>query len=305
MENRIYNFSPGPATLPVSVLQEAQRHLLALPGTGMSVLEMSHRSKPFKQILDTTKQNLRTLLKLPEDFHILFLQGGASLQFAMVPMNFLAGQGKPASYLVTGTWGQKAIAEAKGFGPVHLAWSGEKDRFMRLPKASEITLDPNAAYLHFTSNETIQGLQFPREPDAGSLPLICDASSDFLSRPIDVQRYAMIYAGAQKNAGPAGVTIVLIPRRRGLAVQHPGDLCHLHCDAGHELAAARHRRSGQNGPAQPRKGEIALRRHRRQRRLLSGLRPAGGPVGDECHLSPAQQGEGRGVCGPGPAARPA
>lgn len=210
MEHRVYNFSAGPATLPVSVLEEAQRYLPCLPGAGMSVLEMSHRSKPFRQILDTTKQNIRALLKLPDNYHILFLQGGASLQFAMVPMNFLAGQTKPASYLVTGTWGKKAIAEAKRYGNVQLAWSGEKENFMRLPKAEEISVDPNAAYCHFTSNETIQGLQFPKEPSLGNAPLICDMSSDFLSRPIDVARYAMIYAGAQKNAGPAGVTIVLL-----------------------------------------------------------------------------------------------
>lgn len=210
MENRVYNFSSGPATLPLPVLQEAQKDLLCLPGAGASILEISHRSKAFRQILDGVKQNLRTLLKLPENYHILFLQGGASLQFAQVPMSFLAGQDKPASYLITGTWGKKAVAEANRFGPVQAAWTGEKQGFTRLPEPDEIFTDPGAAYLHYTSNETIQGLQFKQEPEAGAVPLICDSSSDFLSRPIDMPRHAMIYSGAQKNAGPAGITIVLM-----------------------------------------------------------------------------------------------
>jgi phosphoserine aminotransferase len=210
MENRVYNFSAGPATLPLPVLQEAQRDLLCLPGAGASILEISHRSKPFRKILDAAKENIRTLLGLPENYYIVFLQGGASLQFAQVPMTLLAGQDKPASYLITGSWGKKAIAEAKRFGAVQVAWSGEKTGFTRLPRADDLAVDPGAAYLHFTSNETIQGLQFRTEPESGDVPLICDASSDFLSRPIDVQRYGLIYAGAQKNAGPSGVTIVLI-----------------------------------------------------------------------------------------------
>lgn len=210
MDQRLYNFSAGPATLPLVVLQQAQQELLCLPGAGASVLEISHRSKPFKQILDSAKSNIRSLLKLTDDWRILFLQGGASLQFAMVPMAFLSGQDKPGTYLVTGTWGKKAVAEAKRFGRVFLGWSGEKAGFTRLPQLDEIAADPNAAYCHFTSNETIQGLQFRAEPDSRGVPLICDASSDFLSRPIDSARYGMIYAGAQKNAGPAGATIVLI-----------------------------------------------------------------------------------------------
>ncbi len=210
MENRVYNFSSGPAMLPLSVLQEAQRDLLCLPGAGSSILEISHRSKAFRQVLDGAKQNIKALLNLPDDFHILFLQGGASLQFAMIPMGLLAGQTNPASYLVTGTWGKKAIAEAKRFGQVQVAWSGEKSGLRRVPRADEIAVDPGAAYFHFTSNETIQGLQFKQVPQTGNVPVICDHSSDFLSRPIDIGRYSMIYAGAQKNAGPAGITIVLI-----------------------------------------------------------------------------------------------
>ena len=210
MTKRVHNFSPGPATLPLSVLHEAQEHFLGLPGVGMSVLEISHRSKAFGEILESATSNIRALLKLPAEYHILFLQGGARLQFAMLPMNFLGETGRSADYLVTGSWGKKAVAEAKVVGEARAAWSGEGERFRRLPKPNEYEVNPKAIYVHYTSNETIQGAQFATEPQSNGVPLVCDASSDFLSRPIDVPRHGMIYAGAQKNAGPAGVTMVIL-----------------------------------------------------------------------------------------------
>jgi phosphoserine aminotransferase len=210
MENRVYNFAAGPATLPLPVLEEAQRHLLALPGVGISVLEISHRSKWFDEALETAEANLRRLLNVPDNYKILFLQGGASLQFSMVAINFLRGTGLSADYIVTGSWGEKAAQEARREGSARVAWHGQADNHSRVPHQAELDLDPRAAYVHFTSNETIQGVEFPSEPDAGDVPLICDSSSDFLSRPIPVERYALIYAGAQKNAGPAGLTIVII-----------------------------------------------------------------------------------------------
>ncbi|MEN3002585.1 MAG: 3-phosphoserine/phosphohydroxythreonine transaminase [Armatimonadota bacterium] len=208
MTERVWNFSAGPAVLPLPVLQEAQRDLLALPGIGMSVLEISHRSKWFDAILDETEANLRQLLKIPDHYRVLFLQGGASLQFAMVPMNLLGD--RSADYIITGSWGEKAFQEAIKIGKARVAWSGKGENFVRTPTPDELDLDPHAAYVHFTSNETIQGVEFHQEPPVGDVPLVCDASSDFLSRPLPIERYALIYAGAQKNAGPAGVTIVII-----------------------------------------------------------------------------------------------
>lgn len=208
MTQRVWNFSAGPGMLPLSVLEEAQRDLLALPGVGMSVLEISHRSKWFDAIIEEAEQNLRELLHIPTHYRILFLQGGASLQFAMVPMNLLGGGS--ADYIITGSWGEKAYKEAVKVGRARAAWSGKAENYTRIPRSEEVDLDSNSAYVHFTSNETIQGVQFPTEPNVGDRPLVCDASSDFLSRPIPIERYALIYAGAQKNAGPAGVTIVII-----------------------------------------------------------------------------------------------
>ncbi len=208
MTKRVWNFSAGPGVLPLEVLEEAQRNLLALPDAGMSVLEISHRSKWFDAILEETEQNLRQLLSIPPNYHVLFLQGGASLQFAMVPMNLL-GDGS-ADYLVTGSWGEKAFQEANKLGKARLVWSGKEERYVRVPNPNELEIDPNARYVHFTSNETIQGVEFPSEPPVGEVPLVCDMSSNFLSRPLDINRYALIYAGAQKNAGPAGVTIVIL-----------------------------------------------------------------------------------------------
>jgi phosphoserine aminotransferase len=222
MTERVFNFSPGPATLPLPVLQEVQQNLLALPGVGASVLEISHRSKTFEEIIAQAEANIRALLSLPEEYHVLFLQGGASLQFSQVPMSFLRGTGRSADYIVTGSWAKRALAEAQREGAVRIVWDGKADNYSRVPKHGEYEIDPSAAYVHFTSNETIQGIQFPAEPEVGDVPLVCDASSDFLSRPIDVKRYGLIYAGAQKNVGPAGVTIVII--RQDMLEQVPDDL---------------------------------------------------------------------------------
>lgn len=208
MSKRVFNFSPGPATLPLPVLQQVRDELLELPGLGMSILEISHRSKPFTAILDSAEQNIRTLLDLPDNYRVLFLQGGARLQFSMVPLNLMAG--RSADYITTGTWGKIALAEAQLEGPVNVAWDGASSNYNCLPSDSQLKLKSNAAYVHFTSNETIQGVQFPTEPKTEDVPLVCDASSDFLSRPLDIKRYGLIYACAQKNAGPAGVTIVII-----------------------------------------------------------------------------------------------
>ncbi|GAB4296676.1 MAG: 3-phosphoserine/phosphohydroxythreonine transaminase [Ignavibacteriaceae bacterium] len=209
MEKRIYNFSAGPAVLPEEVLLEAQKDLFALPGVGMSVLEISHRSKTFDSIISEAKENLKKLLDIPDDYSILFLQGGASLQFSMVPLNLMPPKNK-ADYIVTGSWSKKAVKEAKRVGSVNIASSTEESKFNRIPEQSELNLDPGASYVHFTSNNTIYGTQFHSEPDTGSVPLVCDASSDILHKKIDVKKYALIYAGAQKNMGPAGVTLVII-----------------------------------------------------------------------------------------------
>ncbi len=206
---RVYNFNPGPAVLPVPVLEEAQRHLVALPGVGMSVLEISHRSKTFEGILAEAEADLRAVLGIPENYKVIFLGGGASLQFTMVAMNLLPKEGS-ADYINTGSWAVAAIKEAKKLGKVNVAASTEADKFSRIPRQEELKLDPSAAYLHFTSNNTIEGTEWFAEPETGSAPLVCDASSDILSRSIDVKKYGLIYAGAQKNMGPAGVTVVII-----------------------------------------------------------------------------------------------
>ena len=209
-QGRVFNFSAGPAVLPVSVLQRAQDELLCLPGAGASILEISHRSKPFLSILDSAKRNLRQLLSIPAGYEILFLQGGSRLQFSMIPMNLLRGQSQAADYIVTGSWGEAAYKEAVKEGPVRMAWNGKPDGYDHLPSDADLDLGPAAAYAYFTSNETIEGVQFVGEPAVGDVPLVCDASSDFLHRPLEIGRYGLIYACAQKNAGPAGVTIVII-----------------------------------------------------------------------------------------------
>jgi phosphoserine aminotransferase len=207
--DRIYNFSAGPAVLPLPVLEEAQRDLIALPGVGMSVLEISHRSKVFDEIIQGAEADFRALARIPDGYHVLFLQGGASLQFSMVPMNLLPAGGA-ADYIVTGVWSKKAVKEAKKVGTVNIAATTEAESFARIPRQDELKLTPGAAYVHFTSNNTIYGTEWKTEPEVGEVPLVCDASSDIFSRPIDVGRYGLIYAGAQKNLGPSGLTVVVI-----------------------------------------------------------------------------------------------
>jgi phosphoserine aminotransferase len=207
---RVFNFNPGPAALPLDVLLQAQAEMLDYKGTGMSVMEISHRSKEFEAIVSEAQNDLRDLMKIPANYKILFLQGGASLQFAMIPMNFRPA-GASADYIVTGTWSKKAFKESQKLGTAKAAANLEADNFNHLPAQSDLKLDPQAAYLHFTSNETIHGVEYFTEPTPpAGVPLICDASSDFMSRPIDVSKYAMLYAGAQKNVGPAGVVICII-----------------------------------------------------------------------------------------------
>jgi phosphoserine aminotransferase len=206
---RVYNFSSGPAVLPVSVLEQIQRDLVSLPGVGMSILEVSHRSAVFEQVIAKAEGDLRELAGIPANYKVLFLQGGASLQFSMVPMNLLP-EGRTADYIITGSWTDKAAKEAKKVGAVNIAATSAADNFGRIPTQSEWTLTPDAAYLHITSNNTIEGTQWHNEPNVGDVPLISDASSDILSRPIEISKYGLIYAGAQKNLGPAGTTIVII-----------------------------------------------------------------------------------------------
>ncbi|MEY4635993.1 MAG: hypothetical protein RJA55_1791 [Acidobacteriota bacterium] len=207
--NRIFNFSAGPAVLPVPVLEEAQQNLVELPGVGMSVLEISHRSKTFEDILAKTEADVRALGKVPANYKVLFLQGGASMQFSMVPLNLLTA-GATADYIVTGAWSQKAVKEAQRVGTVNIAATTESDNFSRLPGPAEIKLTPGAAYVHLTTNNTLFGTEWPAEPAVGDAPLVADTSSDMFSRPIDVSKYGLIYAGAQKNLGPSGVTLVII-----------------------------------------------------------------------------------------------
>ena len=218
---RIFNFGAGPAVMPLPVLEQAQHDLLALPGVGMSVLEISHRSKTFEGILAEAVADIRRLIDLPDDYHVLFAQGGASMQFSMVPMNLL-GPDTVADYIVTGSWSQKAVKEAQKVGKVNIAATTEGDNFTRIPKAEEIRLSPGAAYVHTTSNNTIFGTEWKAEPDTGGAPLVCDTSSDMFSRPIDARKYGLIYAGAQKNLGPAGVTLVII--RQDLLARTPATL---------------------------------------------------------------------------------
>jgi phosphoserine aminotransferase len=209
MTERIFNFSAGPAVLPVPVLEEAQRDMLSLPGVGMSVMEISHRSKTFDEIIARAESGMRELLSIPENYHVLFLQGGASLQFSMIPMNFLPADGS-ADYVITGSWGKKAMKEAKRAGSVNIAATMADGGFTRVPGQDELSLDSRAAYVHITSNETIEGVQWKHEPDTGAVPLVADASSDILSRAIPLEKYGIIYAGAQKNMGPSGLTVVIL-----------------------------------------------------------------------------------------------
>lgn len=210
MSDRIFNFSAGPAVLPEEVLKQAQKDLWNLAGTGVGVIEHSHRGKAFTKVIEEAEADCRELAGISSRHRVLFLQGGASLQFAMVPMNLLH-KNATADYLVTGTWSKKAVEEAKLFGNVHVAASSKPTNFDRIPAAGDIHISARPAYVHYTSNNTIFGTQWASEPDVpAGVPLICDASSDIFSRPIDISKYAIVYAGAQKNLGPSGAVLVII-----------------------------------------------------------------------------------------------
>jgi phosphoserine aminotransferase len=209
MTQRVYNFSAGPAVLPMPVLEEIQRDLIALPGVGMSILEVSHRSAAFESILAQADADVRALANIPPNYKVMFLQGGASLQFSMVPMNLLTAGGT-ADYIDSGSWAEKAIKEAKKVGTVNVAATTRDENYSRVPRQDELKLTPGAAYVHMTSNNTIEGTEYKALPEVGGAPLVSDTSSDMFSRPIDVSKHALIYAGAQKNLGPAGVTIVIV-----------------------------------------------------------------------------------------------
>lgn len=208
-EERKFNFSAGPAVLPVPVLKKAQEELLCLPGCGASILEISHRSKEFGEILAQTKANVRELLGVPENYSIMFLQGGALTHFAMLPMNLIRNTGKSGNYLVSGNWSKKSASEAKTQGKVDVIWDGKDENYTRKPKDDEIQLTDDAAYCYYCANETIEGIQYQSEPNV-DVPLICDASSEIFSRPVNMEKYGVLFACAQKNAGPSGVTLVIM-----------------------------------------------------------------------------------------------
>ena len=205
----IFNFSAGPATLPRVVLEQARSELLDWQGSGMSVMEMSHRSKEYLSIAEAAEADLRNLLAIPDDYHVLFLQGGATSQFCMVPLNLLRGKTQ-ADYINTGAWSKKAIAEGRRYCSVNVAASSEDTNFSSIPATSDWQLDTAAAYVHYTPNETIGGVEFHTVPETAGVPLVADMSSTILSRPIDISRFGLIYAGAQKNIGPAGLTVVVV-----------------------------------------------------------------------------------------------
>ena len=207
--SRIFNFSAGPATLPEPVLQQVQAELLDWHGAGMGVMEMSHRDKEFTSIAQACEADLREVLKLPANYKVLFMQGGATAQFNVVPQNLLRGK-TTADYVVTGDWGKKAAKAFSAYGKAGIAASSEADKFTSIPERASWKLNPDAAYVHITSNETIHGVEFVDAPDVGSVPLVSDMSSSFASRPFDVSKYGLIYAGAQKNIGPAGLTVVIV-----------------------------------------------------------------------------------------------
>lgn len=205
---RIYNFSAGPSTLPLPVLEQVQKDIVDYKGAGLSLVEASHRGPHYSEVHEAAGAALRKLLGLPENYHVLWLQGGATMQFAMIPMNLLAG-GQKADYTNTGSWAKKAIADAKKFGDIHVAYDGSGDNFATLPRAADLGARDDAVYLHLTSNETIGGVQWQEWPDV-DVPIVCDMSSDFLSRKLPLEKFGLIYAGAQKNLAPAGVTVVII-----------------------------------------------------------------------------------------------
>ena len=207
--SRVYNFSAGPSTLPESVLIRAQAEMLEWGKSGISVMEMSHRGKDYVSIAEKAEADFREILSVPPNYKVLFLSGGATGQFAAIPLNLLAGKAV-VNYVNTGVWSGKAISEAKKYAEVKVAASSKENGFKNIPTRSEWKIDPDAAYLHYTSNETINGVEFQNIPDAGGLPLVCDMSSNILSRPVDVSQFGLIYAGAQKNMGPAGIVVVIV-----------------------------------------------------------------------------------------------
>lgn len=206
---RVYNFSAGPSMLPLEVMELAAEQLTNYNGCGMSVMEMSHRSKEFEEILHSAESNLREIMKIPDNYKVMFLQGGGTLQFAMIPINLLR-KSKKADYIITGTWSKKAYDEAVKFGEIRVVASAEKDNFSYIPKVKREDFTPDADYVYITLNETIHGLRYPEIPDTGDIPLVGDLSSCILSEEVDVSKFGLIYAGAQKNIGPAGVVIVII-----------------------------------------------------------------------------------------------
>lgn len=208
---RVYNFNPGPATLPEEVLREAQAEFLNFDGTGMSIIEMSHRSKPYEKVHNAAKATILELMGLGDDYDVLFIQGGASLQFAMIPLNF-ATKDKPGSYVLSGTFSSNAYKEANILGVGEVAASTKDENFRRVPRQDELKINPNAAYLHVCYNNTIYGTEFHYVPETGEVPLFADMSSDMLSRPVDFKKFSLIYAGVQKNLGPAGVVIVVVKK---------------------------------------------------------------------------------------------
>lgn len=207
--NRAYNFNAGPSALPLEVLEKAQQELVNFQGAGMSIMEMSHRSANYDEVHNGAIARLKKLFNIPENYDVLFLQGGASLQFSMIPMNFLQ-EGKTSSYVLTGSWSEKALKEAKLFGQTAEAASSKENKYRNIPALSEIKFNADDAYVHLTSNNTIYGTEWKEFPETGDVPLIADMSSDILSRPVDVSKFGIIYAGAQKNLGPSGVTVVII-----------------------------------------------------------------------------------------------
>lgn len=221
MEKRIYNFSAGPCTLPEEVMLEAQKDFYSYKGEGLSVMEMSHRSKSYDDIIVAAEKDLRQLLNVSDDYSVMFLQGGATLQFSMIPLNIMPPNNK-ADYIITGAWAKKAMKEAKRVGEVNIAATSEDANFNFIPKQDALKLTPDASYVHFTSNNTIFGTEFKTEPEVGNVPLVCDASSNILSKVIDVNKYGLIYAGAQKNMGPAGVALVIV--KKSLLERSPDSL---------------------------------------------------------------------------------
>ena len=209
MSKQIFNFSAGPAVMPTPVLEKARDEMLSVNGIGMSVMEISHRSKHFEAILDHAGQGIRDLLQVPSNYKVLFMQGGASIQFSMVPINFL-GAGQTADYVITGFWGRKALVEAQRCGNVSVIHSSADNRYTDLPQQAELKFSPDAQYVHYVANETIEGVEFKYDIDAAGIPVVCDMSSNILSKPVDFDKYALIYTGAQKNIGPSGLAIVII-----------------------------------------------------------------------------------------------